>query len=209
MAGQGRVPPLLGQLRDCVVDDSNLTPGGQMSELSGGTTQELLRDKDREIAELKKKILKQTQELENTSEQINVLLKTSTKTRNGKKKTLHTSKPTDGLNLQNYPKITNFAAKMFRDHKILWSDWYVWNDDPNTMGPLLMEKDIGIPDAIQKKVYFETICVDYISTKYKNMKSNFNNAVKKAVKSECDSNTISSINDILSKNASIYFVKSG
>lgn len=92
----------------------------------------------------------------------------------------------EGINMRNYTTVSILVDENFRNHKFLEGSWHLYDvSDPHSMCSKCMKK-IQYPASLgtgeeEKAMYYERTLADMITVKYRNHKSNFNNAARKVV----------------------------
>ena len=93
----------------------------------------------------------------------------------------------DGTDAVNYQREMAYAADILFPHiKILERGWNEYDETKDSMFDKMMNKTgIYVPRCIKKCWYWEKTIAGMVHIKYRNVKCNFHNALRKAFLSKC------------------------
>ena len=78
-----------------------------------------------------------------------------------------------GKDSANWIRVTNLAAFIFRNLKMLPKDWYEFSTVPNTICDRIMKCGLDMPYEFAPKFYYENVLRKMFLGKYRSLKTNF------------------------------------
>ena len=158
------------------------TPGTS-SEISGLSVDELRRAYTARLSDMEREMREVKEQLQRTIVMSYGKKNPNTGQDNGKLVRVGGQRPQyDGTDAVNYQRVTAYAADILFPHiKFLERGWNEYDETKDSVCDKMMNKTgIYVPRCLEKSWYWENTIAGMVHIKYRNLKCNFHNAVRKA-----------------------------